>query len=261
MTTYTIHTVNAFTDSEIGGNPASVICLETMPAENTLLEIAGKQASPVTAFVMPNQDDNAYGIRWFSQQKEINLCGHGTLAAASVIFSINHDIDELNFTSPFGDVKVKMEGSGLSMVFPIWKRHAIGLKRLQYGLFHSKVVDHYVTRDLILVLENEQDVVQFKPNKQQIIQSGYHAVIVTARGERSDYVLRFFAPSIGIDEDAATGSAQCSLAQYWSQKLNKSDLIVEQLSSRKGSFQIKVMEDTISIKTSTKILQAENFTF
>ncbi|WOH37427.1 PhzF family phenazine biosynthesis protein [Thalassotalea fonticola] len=260
MTTHTIHTVNAFTDSDTGGNPASVMCFNSMPNDQKLLKVARTQTAPVIAFVFPEKENNTYAIRWFSQQGEISLCGHGTLAAASILFSNNPNVDELMFTSPYGNVTVNKVGNMLSMIFPAWKRKATKIKNLQFGMSSSNVVEHFSTRDLVIVLENQLAVELFEPNKSLIQSSGFHAIIVTAKGNKSDYVLRFFAPSIGIDEDAATGSAQCSLAKYWVEKLNKDILQVEQLSSRKGTFTVENIKDSIVIKTKTIILPAQKIT-
>jgi len=57
---------------------------------------------------------------------------------------------------------------------------------------------------------------------------------VTAQSDETDYVSRFFAPGVGIDEDPVTGSAHCILSPYWSAKLQKPDLTGEQASARGG---------------------------
>ena len=62
------------------------------------------------------------------------------------------------------------------------------------------------------------------------------------------------APKIGIDEDIATGSAQCTLAPYWFKKLDVDSLNASQLSEKGGFFQIaKLSADTIVISASVHL--------
>jgi predicted PhzF superfamily epimerase YddE/YHI9 len=59
-------------------------------------------------------------------------------------------------------------------------------------------------------------------------------VIITARGDLSDFVSRFFAPRYGIPEDPVTGSAHCVLTPYWAEILNRDKLHALQVSRRGG---------------------------
>jgi predicted PhzF superfamily epimerase YddE/YHI9 len=59
-------------------------------------------------------------------------------------------------------------------------------------------------------------------------------VIVTAPGADVDFVSRFFAPKMGVNEDPVTGSAHCELAPYWSERLGKLRLTAHQVSRRGG---------------------------
>ncbi len=136
---------------------------------------------------------------------------------------------------------------------PSWqvKPHAIPL-----GIsgFSNRPIDAFTTRDLVVVLESEDDVAHYKPNFDELIKiDEFHAVIVTAQSSDSGYVLRYFAPKIGISEDLATGSAQCSLAPYWFEKLGKEKLTARQLSRAGGYFEVdRGSESTIVLSAHVK---------
>jgi PhzF family phenazine biosynthesis protein len=76
-----------------------------------------------------------------------------------------------------------------------------------------------------------------------------HGVIVTAPADTAgiDFVSRYFAPAIGINEDPVTGSAHCSLAPYWQQKLGKSDFVARQVSARGGTLKVQLKGDRVFI--------------
>lgn len=136
---------------------------------------------------------------------------------------------------------------------PSWqaKPHAIPL---DISGFSNHPVDAFTTRDLVVVLESEDDVVRYQPNFDELIKiDEFHAVIVTAQSSDSGYVLRYFAPKIGISEDLATGSAQCSLAPYWFEKLGKEKLTARQLSRSGGYFEVvRGSESTIVLSAQVK---------
>lgn len=72
-------------------------------------------------------------------------------------------------------------------------------------------------------------------------------LIVTARSESADYdfVSRFFAPAVGIDEDPMTGSAHCCLAPFWAMRLGKDQLVGHQVSARGGIVRVRVAGDRV----------------
>ncbi|WP_349740095.1 PhzF family phenazine biosynthesis protein [Maribacter sp.] len=92
------------------------------------------------------------------------------------------------------------------------------------------------SRDYILVYETEQGVRSIKIDKsifdKENIDPG--GVVITAKGNNSDFVSRFFIPKATIFEDPDTGSAHASLIPYWSKVLNKKGMSAIQLSTRKG---------------------------
>lgn len=237
--------LNVFTGEHAQGNPAAVVKLTTWLSDVELQVLSKNLGQPVTSFIVAT--DQGYAIRWFAGDVEIDLCGHGSLAAAAAIFEITpeHAL-EVELHSQHGIITVKKLADGYSMVMPSWTAESsIDLHGNDYGkLVGLDPIDVFTTRDLILVLEDEHQVRDFKPDFSVIKGlDDYHAVIVTAQKGEAGYVVRFFAPKIGIDEDIATGSAQCSLVPYWSNKLlteqlETRQLEVRQLSREGGYFQV-----------------------
>lgn len=87
-----------------------------------------------------------------------------------------------------------------------------------------------------MVTLNSAEVVRhYQPNLRAIAAAEHKALLLTAAaepGSEADYVLRVFGPNVGIDEDPATGSAQCSAGPYWSEMLGRPNLVAHQLSPR-----------------------------
>ncbi|KDM91112.1 PhzF family phenazine biosynthesis protein [Photobacterium galatheae] len=225
------------------GNPAAVVFLEDWLSDSALLCMSQQLAQPVTAFLVECAE--GYHIRWFSVDAEINLCGHGSLAAAACIFESSPE-NSVTLFSPHGTVVIHCDDDAYSMRMPAWQavRHEqnwLDAKRL--GL---TPVDVYATRDLVIVLESVQQVLDYQPDFEQIKSlNHHHAVILTAASGSGGYVLRNFVPNIGIDEDTATGSAQCSLAPYWLEKLGQEQLEVDQLSADGGYFRVSAAGEDI----------------
>ena len=75
----------------------------------------------------------------------------------------------------------------------------------------------------------------------------FPAVVVTAIGDKADFVSRNFAPKLGIPEDPVTGSAHCELIPYWSKILNKKEMLAYQLSERGGKIYCIDNNERVSI--------------
>ncbi|MFT7682436.1 MAG: PhzF family phenazine biosynthesis protein [Moritella dasanensis] len=258
--------LNVFTGEHALGNPAAVVKLTAWLADTELQALSKNLGQPVTSFIVATEQ--GYAIRWFAGDVEIDLCGHGSLAAAAAIFEITpeHALD-VKLHSQHGIITVKKLAGGYSMVMPSWTAESsLDLHSHDYGkLVGLDPIDVFTTRDLILVLEDEPQVRNFKPDFSVIKTiDDYHALIVTAQKGEAGYVLRFFAPKIGIDEDIATGSAQCSLVPYWSSKLSvdqleASQLEVHQLSDQGGYFQVtQNQNDSIELKVNVVLKRIVN---
>ncbi|NLV30323.1 MAG: PhzF family phenazine biosynthesis protein [Acidobacteria bacterium] len=227
--------VDAFTSRVFAGNPAGVCILERWPGDADLQAIAAENNLPETAFLLP--DGGGWELRWFSPTTEVALCGHATLAAAFVLFS-RRGVKEpaVRFTTRHsGRLTVRREGDLLALDFPARPvLGAIGARDLEAALGLLPLEAHTSAEDLLAVLDSEQTVRRLDPDIAALGRLPCRGVIVTARGDRCDFVSRFFAPRVGIPEDPVTGSAHCVLIPYWAAKLGKGSLHAFQVSRRGG---------------------------
>lgn len=233
----TLYQVDAFTNKLFGGNPAAVIPLKKWLSTKLMQQLALENNLSETVFFVPSKNKKAdYDIRWFTPAVEVNLCGHATLASAFVIFTIlKEKKNTVIFNSQSGLLKVARVKNLLVMDFPSWKPSPVedsteNLSKIVGGI---NILSVYKSRDVIIELENEKAVLQCSPDFGAMKQTG-EKFIITAKGDKVDFVSRFFAPAAGIDEDPVTGSAHSQLIPYWSEKLGKMKLKAKQLSSRGG---------------------------
>lgn len=243
-----LYQVDAFTDKVFSGNPAAVCPLENWLDDQLLQQIAMENNLAETAFFI--KDADGFQIRWFTPTIEVDLCGHATLAAAYVLYSFEgYQRDTINFySSRSGKLTVKREENFLLMDFPsdVYREvalfdglvEAIGIQPLE--VLKGKT-------DYMLVLKNEDQVLQAVPNLTSIAKLEARGLIITARGEKVDFVSRFFAPQSGVNEDPVTGSAHTTLIPYWAKKLGKNELVATQLSSRRGHIRGKYLGDRVEI--------------
>jgi PhzF family phenazine biosynthesis protein len=228
-----IYQIDAFTSEVFGGNPAAVIPLEFWLEDNILQKIAEENNLSETAFFVDR--GGFYQIRWFTPQTEVDLCGHATLASAFVIMNhINPSLNEIVFGSQSGELKVGKKEDFYSLDFPA---HAPEPCDAPEDLVRAMdiIPDKVFASDkYMLVYKTESDIRQLNPYMKLLKELDKLGVIVTAPGDNSDFVSRFFAPALGIPEDPVTGSAHCTLIPYWSKKLNKEKLHAFQVSERGG---------------------------
>ena len=227
------YTFDVFTDRVFAGNPAGVVLVPGPLPEATMRTVARETNLPATAFV--HREGEAFGVRWFTPEIEIDLCGHATLASASLLFARGDATgDEAIFRSPAGELRVAKDGDRFTLVFPARPGVAIDPPaRLAEGL---GAVPHevYKARDVMAVFEREADVAALKPDAAVLKTIDAFGIIATAPGTTSDFVSRFFVPRAGLPEDSATGSSHCTLLPYWSRRLGKRELHARQLSARGG---------------------------
>ena len=230
-----IYQVDAFTSEIFSGNPAAVCLLDAWIDDRRLQSIAAENNLSETAFLVRAKDD--FDLRWFTPVTEVALCGHATLASAFVQFVCRKwGGDAIRFsTRRSGQLVVTKHGDVLEMDFPARPAHAEtppdGLGEL-LGVTPGRVLRS--EEDLMVVLDSEKAVVQARPDFVKLETLDCRGMIITARGDRSDFVSRFFAPRVGIPEDPVTGSAHCVLIPYWSKVLGKKELHALQVSKRGG---------------------------
>jgi PhzF family phenazine biosynthesis protein len=244
-----ISQVDAFTDRRFAGNPAAV-CVLTEPADETWMQnVAGEMNLSETAFVYRTGPASNYHLRWFTPTKEVDLCGHATLATAHILWEEGHlpAIESARFETRSGLLTATRGPDGIELDFPAEPVHeeltnAVELSELQSALGAQVRFAGRNRFDLLVELESEEVVRRLRPDIRRLEQFPVRGVIVTSRSSAIDYhlVSRFFAPQVGVDEDPVCGSAHCCLGPYWSQKLDRPDLIAHQVSCRGGVVKIRV---------------------
>lgn len=249
--TLTLYQVDAFANKVFAGNPAAVIPLEKWIEVSLMQQLALENSLSETAFIVPSeQAEIDYDIRWFTPISEVNLCGHATLASAFVIYSfLNFRKEKLVFHSKSGKLEIEKRAELFVMDFPSWKPEKVykypGNLRKALGV--DEILGIYKHRDLMVELNKESDVKNAIPDFASI-KKWNENVIITAPGNGDvDFVSRFFAPSLGVDEDPVTGSAHSQLIPFWSEKLDKKKLFAKQLSPRGGELWCGLWGDRVSI--------------
>jgi PhzF family phenazine biosynthesis protein len=243
----TLYQIDAFSDKLFSGNPAAVIPLTTWIRDGLMQQLAMENNLAETVFFVKKGDD--YEIRWFTPEKEINLCGHATLASAFVLYTqLGHNKPSITFHSQSGPLVITKDGDRILMDFPSWKPERTDdyPSQLQEALGVKEIVGVYKSRDLLVELNKEEDVLKAEPDFTLLKKLG-HKVIITAPGKEVDFVSRFFAPTYGIDEDPVTGSAHAQLIPFWSEKLHKHAMIARQLSKRGGQLWVEQKGDRVQM--------------
>ena len=249
-----IYQVDAFAREIFSGNPAAVCSLQQWLSDEILQNIAMENNLAETAFYV--KKDDGYELRWFTPAVEVDLCGHATLAAAFVLFNFeNHSENTIHFYSPrSGVLTVKKEGKLLTLNFPTDEIKPVELSEELMNAFDIKPQFAFKGKtDYMLVFENESQVKDVIANFPEISKLKARGVIITAKGDTADFVSRFFAPAVGVNEDPVTGSAHTSLIPYWSDRLGKNDLSAIQLSPRKGYLQCRYLNDRVEISGEGKL--------
>jgi len=230
-----IYQVDAFTSKVFLGNPAAVCILDAWIDDSQLQAIAAENNLSETAFIVRNNND--IELRWFTPVTEVALCGHATLASAFVLFACREwPSDTIRFqTRKSGQLVVTKRDDLLEMDFPA---RPVFRRTPPAGLNEAlRVTPHEIlgsAEDLLVVLDNERTVRDVQPDYIALERIKSRGIIITARGDLSDFVSRFFAPRVGVFEDPVTGSAHCVLIPYWASILNKSVLHAFQVSKRGG---------------------------
>ena len=242
-----VYQVDAFTSHQFGGNPAAICPLEDWLEDSVLQSIAAENNLSETAFFVPEAD--GFRLRWFTPLEEIDLCGHATLATAWVLFNcLEWSKPTINFYTRSGQLVVKQKATLLSMDFPARAPQRISTPPQLATALGVESQEVWESRDLLVLLENEEQVQQIAPDMRQLLTiPDCHAVIVTAPGGNVDFVSRFFAPKVGIDEDPVTGSAHCTLIPFWAQRLKKNEFHARQLSARGGELFCKNLGARVEI--------------
>ncbi|HCP40600.1 MAG TPA: isomerase, partial [Cryomorphaceae bacterium] len=211
-------------------------------------KIAKENAVAETAFFIKN--GNSFDLRWFTPDTEMDLCGHATLATAHCLKSIlNYSNDKIVFETLSGDLNVSAKGGFYFLDFPSRTPKIAALPEIIKESLSIEPKEIYKSRDYLLVYETEEDIRRIQINRQLFDQINLEpgGVIVTAKGDKSHFVSRFFTPQASILEDPVTGSAHCSLIPFWSKRLGIQKLDAIQVSDRGGILKCENKNDRVII--------------
>jgi predicted PhzF superfamily epimerase YddE/YHI9 len=225
--------IDAFTSHVFSGNPAAVCPLKGWLDDGLMQLIARENNLSETAFFAP--EGQGFRIRWFTPLTEVDLCGHATLASAFVIFTeLYPSLREVSFASRSGVLAVRRSGDMLALDFPSMPPVSCKPPRELLEGLGKEPAQVLRSSDYFVVFDHEDDVRILRPRMDLLKKLALRGVIVTAKGTAADFVSRFFAPGVGIDEDPVTGSAHCALTPYWAKRLGRKDLHALQISERGG---------------------------
>jgi PhzF family phenazine biosynthesis protein len=240
--------VDAFTSRPFAGNPAAVVPLDHWRDDAWLQNVAMEMNLSETAYLVPNE--NGFDLRWFTPKVEVDLCGHATLASARVLSHLGKltDGSEVSFATRSGVLTASRNGERFQLDFPVKKAEPTDAP---FGLIESlNVKPRFVGRnkfDFLVEVESESVLQNLSPDFKRLATVDCRGVIVTATSDNPqyDFVSRFFAPAVGIDEDPVTGSAHCCLADYWGQRLGKNQMVGYQASRRGGVVHVELRGDRV----------------
>ncbi len=258
---YKIYQVDAFTDKIFFGNPACVVPLEKWLSDDILLNIAKENAVSETAFFIRKR--NEIHLRWFTPDLEIDLCGHATLATAHVLRSVlEYPLEEIRFETLSGELIVTHKDDFYYLDFPSRKAEAALLPKEISLALNIQPKEVFKSRDYMLVYQDEAQVRDLRIDRTFFdqINLGVGGVIVTAIGNSTDFVSRYFTPQATILEDPVTGSAHCTLIPFWSSRLLKQDLEASQISDRGGRLLCRDMSSRVIIGGQARIFFVGSFT-
>lgn len=250
MATIPCFQVDAFSDRAFGGNPAAVCLLDKSRPAKWMQSVAFEMNLSETAFLVPLK--TGFGLRWFTPQVEVALCGHATLASAHVLWTEGMVAKklELNFRTKSGVLSASYRDGRIELDFPSFPAKKVKVAaslQKALGVKPKNVVA--VADDLLVELASESAVRKLKPNFALLAKIKVRGIIVTAKAtKKHDFISRFFGPAVGVDEDPVTGSAHCALAPYWSERLGRDVMHGYQASERGGEVEVELLGDRVLLR-------------
>jgi PhzF family phenazine biosynthesis protein len=247
----TVYRVDAFCADGFLGNPAGVCVLETRPPDEWMQHVAAKMNLSETAFLTPTQNDE-FHLRWFTPKAEVKLCGHATLASAHLLWQRGflEEGKAARFQTLSGQLTANKDGELITLDFPAKPAtKADAPPGLLEALGATAVYIGRSEFDYLVEVESAKALRTMKPDFERLRALPVRGVIVTASSddERFDFMSRFFAPAVGVDEDPVTGSAHCTLTPYWAATLGKTKFVACQVSQRGGVLNLELRGDRIQL--------------
>lgn len=243
-----LYQVDAFTHDLFKGNPAAVCLLDKSMKDSWLQAVAREMNLSETAFLL--QQRGGYTLRWFTPKMEVDLCGHATLASSFVLFEkgLVKNGNEIKFFTRSGELKASQKNGWITLDFPRFGESAY---EVPLELIHSLGIRPICAirsgENVIIEVASTMEVYEMKPNYLEMIKTPLHGIAVTARsdGKKYDFVSRYFAPWVGINEDPVTGSVHACLGPYWGKRLGKDKMIAYQASERGGVIKVELSGERV----------------
>jgi PhzF family phenazine biosynthesis protein len=246
-----IYQVDAFTDKPFRGNPAGVCVLKETANETWMQLVAREMNLSETAFLVPVED--GFNLRWFTPVAEVELCGHGTLASAHLLYEsgILQVDEQVCFHTLSGVLKAAKVGDFIELDFPSTPAKACeSPPGLLEALGAEAIFVGKNKFDYLVEVDQKADLRCLEPDFGALKELGTRGVMVTSISDvpEYDFISRFFAPGVGIDEDPVTGSAHTCLGPYWQTKLGKDEMVAYQASARGGVVHVRVAPDRVYLQ-------------
>lgn len=253
---YFLITVFNAPERNLLGNISAVFLLDHPISDETCQRIANDLNQPATTFIWKAQDE--WHIRWFAPDQEIQLCGHGTMAAIALFDHLGKVPPTFHYRK--GTVSGTVDTSGIATIL---KAGTFEKSSAPEGLEEALGVvigEYYATNDKdIVVLKNQQEVQTLQPNFDALKKLEPFGYAVTAKGDEVDFVSRTLVPKVQQLEDHATGSSHTVLVPYWSKVLSKNELKAEQLSPRGGAFICSLNSPEVALKGNYQVVSKGNY--
>ena len=256
-----IWTVDSFTNKPFTGNPAGVCLLEKdlNIRDEIKQKIAAEMNISETCFVTPISEGDfcqatVFSLRWFTPTDEVPLCGHATLAAATVLWEEKKNVNScIQFSTLSGILYARYVDGQVVLDLPLYPGQCCDegefgalVDVLSCGLPVKDVLLSPPMKYLMVVLEDQITGKQLELCRPDIgampgldTSGRVKGVILTVKGDsKYDFYLRHFDPWQGVQEDPVTGSTHTVMAPYWGERLGKETMVARQCSERGGEMEL-----------------------
>ncbi|MFZ7102828.1 MAG: PhzF family phenazine biosynthesis protein [Peptococcaceae bacterium] len=257
-----IYQVDSFTAQAFAGNPAAVCILAEARNDEWLQNVAREMNLSETAFLL--EGEKGYFLRWFTPAAEVDLCGHATLAAAHILWEKGYLAQEKRgeFYTRSGLLTAELAGDWIKLDFPSAPPEPVSAREIVAAMGREPLYLGKNRMDYLLEYPDEEIIRNLKPDLALLARNTVRGVIVTSKSANPefDFISRFFAPGVGIDEDPVTGSAHCCLGPYWQSKTGRAAFTAFQASQRGGILKVEVLgERTVLCGQAVTVMAGELF--
>lgn len=263
------HLVDAFADRPFTGNPAGVVRLPAGAVDAGWAQQVAAEVRASETAVLVGRDDGSWQLRWWTPTREVDLCGHATLAAAHALSEDGLVTvgSRVRFHTRSGTLQVQIHEDRLALDLPAWPVTPDAVPAGLLAALRSPGA-RYLGRagtpsqtNHVVELTDETAVAELDPDLTAVAAAGGTGVIVTAAAapdRDADLVSRYLAPNAGVDEDPVTGSAHATLAPLWAGRLGREQLVADQLSPRGGRLWLTDLGERVEVAgTAVTVLAGE----